>query len=1201
MSDLPVSLAHPEFGIGLVVWAVVVLALILLERRGSDALDRLVGAWLRDRLVDRPSPWRRWTRIALLGIAGFAMVGALMQPQWGLRFVATPRVGAEIMIALDVSRSMLADDAKPSRLERAKAEISDLLAYLEDDYVGLIAFAGRASVLSPMTPDKSFLRLALESAGPHSVSRGGTKLAEPIRRAVAGMGEPGPAQRALILITDGEDHDSFAMDAARAAAEAGIKIIAIGFGDEGGSEIFYTDPETGARSQVRDGDGRPVISRLDGDLLREIALATDGAFVPAGTGVLDLASIYEAHIAKLTRGQLDERGRTIRDEAFQFFVLLALISLVGAVSVASVGGRGASRAGSLGVAMLLLAMSPGPAEAQALPASEPDSATTPQALADPGSSEATGASAPRGATGERKEDPRTKFNRANAMLDASEPVAGAALLRDARRDATDDVELRYAATYNLGVAAVARAGQLREENPAEALEALYEAADWFREATSARPDESDPRHNLDVTLRRALILADEIAVGEGRELDAELDVMIEAQRGHVAGAAALLEEVVRGGELEAVEALRGAFRDSATQQRIVMADASALGDRVERERERLESVSEQERTPEQTLEALQLEAVLAYLDSAIDRMGQTRRQFRQRRAERAYRRGSSALGDLKRARDQLRDPVEQIGILLGEVSVLARSTSALGTSGLARAGVDEDSSPPALPAFLTPESLEADSERLEVRVDELAERLAMAAAQAADADGAHAESAGPPGSPGGEGGPDMEVLRRALQEAAPLASEAATAMDVATSAVASSRFDEALTQQAVAAEALADAQERFFDLRQLLNATHADQDAIVRIAELDDPELVRTRNEHVARLATVQAKNRVRGLRLADLLEREKTNRLAQLEQEGAAGPAAPADPGQAPAEIEEQRFSMANQLLGEALDAMAAASTALERPPEQGAVDWSQVAEAAGRAEENLDTLRTLFFTIAEHVRRLALDQVDVRDRTLDAVALSVTEETAEPDADQSSSPRGPETLARTRELGVDQQALEARGGQIADALFVQAEGTETDAGPDAGTPGVPTADEERDRIRKAAEHVASAQLAMQDAIGALSEDAAPLAPAPEAQTLALEELAEALRLLSPPPPPEPSDSDQDQSEDGEGQGEPESSPEPESGESDGQEGSAESETEESAEESMDDPSQLLQGVRDRDAERRRDREREQRRRRAQPVDKDW
>ena len=128
-----------------------------------------------------------------------------------------------------------------------------------------------------MTPDKSFLRLALESAGPHSVSRGGTRLAEPILRAIAGLGKPGPAQRALLLITDGEDHDSFALDAARKAAAAGIKIITIGFGDEAGSQIHVRDPRDGSRTLVRDAEGDPVVSRLDGDLLREIALATDGA------------------------------------------------------------------------------------------------------------------------------------------------------------------------------------------------------------------------------------------------------------------------------------------------------------------------------------------------------------------------------------------------------------------------------------------------------------------------------------------------------------------------------------------------------------------------------------------------------------------------------------------------------------------------------------------------------------------------------------------------------------------------------------------------------------------------------------------------------------------------------------------------------------------------------------------------------------
>ena len=1223
MSETPLVFVHPELGMMMWAWAIAVLGLIWLERRGSDALDRLVSAALQGRLVIRPSRWRRWARIALLGVSGSAMIVALMQPQWGVRHVATPRVGAEIMIALDVSRSMLADDAKPSRLERAKAEISDLLSYLGDDYVGLIAFAGRATILSPMTPDKSFLRLALANAGAHSVTRGGTSLAEPILRAVAGMGEAGPSQRALILITDGEDHDAFALDAARQAAVAGIKIITIGFGDEAGSQIYLRDPKTGARTLLRDGEGEAVVSRLNGDLLREIALATDGAFVPAGTGVLDLASIYEAHIADLTRGQLDEQGRTIRDEAYQFCVLLAILCLIAAVSTSAGSGISApARAVLLGclvgpllVSVSMLQTTPAYAQSDSTLAADPSLAL--ELLSGSAESESPESI-------DRGEDPRERFNRANAMLTEGDPIAAEALLRDARRDATDDVELRYAATYNLGMAAVARADALLSgatkgtegsspvaPAPAEALEALYIAADWFREAAAARPSESDPRYNLDVTLRRAMILADEIAREDQKTLEVELDEMIETQRRQVMRSAALLEEIVRSGELSAAEALRPAFRDSATQQRLILSDANALAERVAREREVLRGRSEAERSPEDVLRNGQLEGVLRYLDSAIDRMGQTRRQLRQRRAERAYRRGSSALSELKRARDQLRDPVDQIGILLAEVGRLAQSTDALARAGLA---VDA-----ALPAFLTQASAESDSREIEARVEELSARFAHAAEQAKVASSANEFSfssdplAQNPEDP--EESARQEAQRTALIEAAPLVEAAAVGMIGVSKGIGAGDYPVALLQEVEVGEALAAAQERFFDLRQLLNAAFEDEARLVEVSGAMDVEQSLVGDDFASAIGALQEKNLMRALRLEGLLEREEQARIAELE---AADPSSAAIPGEGtmtPLQKEEQRFDLARQRLALASGAMMEVTDALNLSGTEESADWPGVNEAADRATQHLDAIRTLFFSIAEHIRKLALDQVEVRDRTQDAAALSVAESPPPVHAPAPARPgatevqaskasleltqepvlRGPETRARTKLLAEDQAGLESRATEIADALFGQAEEMAQAPSESAG----PDAEAEADRIRRASEFVASAGLAMTDALDTLTQETTPLPPAQESQTLAIGDLQKALELLSPPPPPEeskPEDQDSDQDSD--------QSEESESSESESESGEgsdSEEEPEARPEEEMDDPSQLLQGVRDREAARRRDREREEQRRRSVPVEKDW
>jgi len=1181
MSAWAIHWARPDLVWVLGLWAAVAIAAVLLERRGSGALDRLVASALQSALVARPAPWRRATRLALLVVAGGAMATALLQPQMGERFVATPRVGAEIMIALDVSRSMLADDAAPSRLERAKAEVRDLLAYLRDDHVGLIAFAGRASVLSPMTPDKSFLRLALDGAGPHSVPRGGTKLAESIRRAVTGFGEPGPSQRALILITDGEDHDSFAVDAAQAAAEAGIKIIAIGFGDEGGSPVFVRDPESGARVQVRDGDERPVISRLNGDLLRELALATDGAYVPAGTGVLDLASIYDAHIAGLTRGEIDERGRTIRDEAYQLFVAIALVALVAAVFL--VGARSNPRAGArdtanvllawVGAAAIVAASSLAPSGAAWAQASEDADAPPPTASADPThaplTTDSTDAPA---APSERDEDPRARFNRGNAALADGEAVAAATAFRAARRDAPDDPELRYAATYNLGFAAMMRADS--EERPEASLAALHEAADWFREAVGLRPDDEDPRHNLEVALRRALILADEIAQSEEGDLEAVLDGLIGRQRAHAGGAAQLLGAVANldGPVAESViERLRPAFDAAATDQRVLRAEADELAERVVRERDAILQMAEDVRSPEDSLRAVQLEGVLVYVDAGIERMGSARRQLRLARPERAYRRAAAALGELKRARDQLRDPVQQIDVLIAETGELVQKTAVLLASSTPSTDGDER---PEAPAFLTPTSLGEDARRLADRVGELAGRLAAAAADAANADPA-------PGALPQPGAPDPEILRQALAAAAPLVAEAASALEDATTSIVAEALRDALSGEARAGRVLADAQEHFFDLARLLAVAHQDEAQIVDIATTDEAAIAAVRDEYAPLAAELQAKNLARARRLEDLLARERAQALAAAEQAAAEAPAPTEDGTPTPAELEKQRFDTADALLAAATGEMEVARLGFEA----NVLDWASSGAHAVNARDHLEALRSLFYSLVEHLQALARDQVDLSDETNEVAALSTPDEGA-------AGARSPESQAQAGVLAERQSELEPRAGSLSDVLLEQSQ-----APPPEGMDET-QAEEGRERLRRAAEHVVGAQLAMGNARAGLADEAASFETVQGEQLVAVEELAAAIELLSPPPPPEDQpqeDGEQDESESSEG-GEEE---QPEQG---GDDGAGASDNADAApEEGQQDPGQLLQGVRDREAERRRDRERARQQRRAQPVDRDW
>jgi Ca-activated chloride channel family protein len=309
--------------------------LAALELRASARLEPFVAAAMQGRLAARPSRGRRLARLGLILAALVAGVLALMRPQarQATQEAQKTRVSADILVLLDASKSMLAEDAAPNRLQRAKAEIRDLVAPLAGSRLGLMAFAGRAALLCPLTTDHGFFRLVLDTVDVRSAGRGGTRIGDALRKATAELtagGGDGSA-RLILLFTDGEDHDSYALDAAKEAHATGVRVVAVGFGDEKGSEVTMVDPATGARSPLMDREGRPVRSRLDGETLRQIALATEGAYVPAGTASLDIRSILEQHVRPLLREARTTEVRVVRAERYPWFLIACLAALVGAV------------------------------------------------------------------------------------------------------------------------------------------------------------------------------------------------------------------------------------------------------------------------------------------------------------------------------------------------------------------------------------------------------------------------------------------------------------------------------------------------------------------------------------------------------------------------------------------------------------------------------------------------------------------------------------------------------------------------------------------------------------------------------------------------------------------------------------------------------------------------------------------------------
>lgn len=316
------------------LWVVpaIALAALLGVRMRRRAVRVLVGRTLAPTLAPGASAARAIAKGVLASMAVGLVVLALARPGWNPERQKVRRTGRDIAVLIDVSRSMLAEDVKPNRLERAKLIVKDMMEAARGDRVGIIAFAGSSSVRCPLTTDTSFARLSLDALTPLSVARGGTMIGDAIRTALNDVFQEGEGRfRDIVLITDGEDHESFPDQAAAVAAERGVRIIAIGLGSELGGATIPNSPATGGNeeSPVVTHEGAVVHTRLESDSLRRLAAATPGGvYLDVGTGNIQMDKVYRQLMERAERREMDTTERLKYQEGFQVFLGAALALLL---------------------------------------------------------------------------------------------------------------------------------------------------------------------------------------------------------------------------------------------------------------------------------------------------------------------------------------------------------------------------------------------------------------------------------------------------------------------------------------------------------------------------------------------------------------------------------------------------------------------------------------------------------------------------------------------------------------------------------------------------------------------------------------------------------------------------------------------------------------------------------------------------------
>ncbi|MDB6149004.1 MAG: von Willebrand factor type [Chthoniobacter sp.] len=466
-------------------WALLLLPLLLALFIGSEARRRkllrtLVAARLEDRLAGTISVGKRRWRFALLLLAAAGAIVSLARPQYGFTWQHSQRKGRDVLIAIDVSRSMLANDLAPSRLARARLAAQDLIAQLEGDRVGLIAFAGNAFLQAPLTADFSAIMTSLEEFDVDLIPRGGTNLAEAIRVAVDAFGKGESDNRALVVFTDGEELDA---DGVKVATESRdlLRIFAVGLGSPEGSLIPVTG-SAGGTEFVRDAKGEFVKSRLDEPRLQKIAEVTGGFYVRLQSGPAEMTRVVREGFQQMNEKEIDAKMARQPIEQYHWPLAVAIVALSGALLTGE-RRRSAWRAAAIrGVALVFLLL-PLPAQAKsgAMAAYEQQDY---KAAAELFAKEAS----------RRPEVEALQFNLGSAAYKAGE--YDRALEAFAKAVTSPEPQLRSKAEYNLANTLFQRGAAQKEKEPK--VREWKNAVQHYDQALKVDPKNSNAEHNRNV-------------------------------------------------------------------------------------------------------------------------------------------------------------------------------------------------------------------------------------------------------------------------------------------------------------------------------------------------------------------------------------------------------------------------------------------------------------------------------------------------------------------------------------------------------------------------------------------------------------------------------------------------------------------------------------------------------------------------------